>query len=360
MFVRFQADDIVPNQQETVTRAMFSNNVGNLITFFTSSAQTAAQKTYYYELYNSASSAPTAEAQFSVAFGHRFGSGSAGEGGQVDDTPSRAIYSQYRQLCLDAGIKSFTNNGVNSNYIYILNFNRSRLKDGIDEGNIEINLHHLSGSQYIAGPGTNAAHTGSNVKLGNARALRLVDDSKIASATMTSAGEVYNIVSGSIEGGVFTPTSPKYYGKIFPRLGVVVLDGHKLDLSASFGTVTGSDVAGDNAYKLYKSLSGSAANLTDLSGDILGLSARSKEYVKSTHYFVRARASQFNFSNNPTFVTGSDGDLAISDFINDPKVYITTIGLYDDNKNLLAVAKSSKPIQKSFRKETLIEVKLDY
>ena len=44
MFVRFQADDIVPNQQETVTRAMFSNNVGNLITFFTSSAQTAAQK----------------------------------------------------------------------------------------------------------------------------------------------------------------------------------------------------------------------------------------------------------------------------------------------------------------------------
>ena len=98
----------------------------------------------------------------------------------------------------------------------------------------------------------------------------------------------------------------------------------------------------------------------EASGDVLGLSARSKEYVKSTHYFVRARAAQFNFSNNPTFVTGSDGDLAISDFINDPKVYITTVGLYDENKNLLAVAKASKPIQKTFRKETLIEVKLDY
>lgn len=360
MFVRFQADDVVPNQQETVTRAMFSNNVGNLVTFFSSSAQTATQKTYYYEVFNSASTAPTAEAQFSVAFGHRFGSGSAGEGGQVDDTPSRAIYSQYRQLCLDAGVQSFTNNGVNSDYIYVINFNRARLKDGIDEGNIELNLHHLSGSQFLAGGGILNEYTGSKVTLGASTALRLVDDSKIASATVTSAGEVYNIVSGTIEDGVYNSTAPHYYGKLFPKLGVVVLDGAKLDLSASFGTVTGSDVAGDNAYKFFTSLSGSAALLTDASGDALGLSARSKEYVKSTHYFVRARASQFNFSNNPTFVTGSDGDLAISDFINDPKVYITTVGLYDENKNLLAVAKTSKPIQKTFRKETLIEVKLDY
>ena len=101
--------------------------------------------------------------------------------------------------------------------------------------------------------------------------------------------------------------------------------------------------------KLYDALKGGA-----------DFQARRTENVSTSHYFVRANNREFNFSNNPTFVTGSDGDLAISDFINDPKVYLTTIGLYDDNKNLLAVAKSSKPIQKSFRKETLIEVKLDY
>jgi hypothetical protein len=44
----------------------------------------------------------------------------------------------------------------------------------------------------------------------------------------------------------------------------------------------------------------------------------------------------------------------------DPKVYITSIGLYDDAKNLLAVAKLSKPIQKSFDREVIIKVKLDY
>lgn len=357
MFIRFAADDVIPNQQETVTRAMFSENVGNLTTFFSSSAQTSGQKAYYYEVYNSASTSATAEPQFSVTYGHRLGSGSSGEGGQVDDTPSRAIYAQYRQLCLDAGTQAFTVDGRTVNSIYVLNFNRARLKDGIDEGNIELNLHNLSGSQY-----PNNVHTGSNVMLDftNRDAIRLVDDSKIANATLTTAGEVYNIVSGTIEDGVYNQSAPVYYGKLFPRLGVAVLDGDMLDASASFGTVSGSGVAGDNAFKLFTSLSGSAAFLTDGSGDALGLSARSKEYVKSTHYYVRARASQYNFSNNPTFVTGSDGDLAVSDFINDPKVYITTVGLYDEDKNLLAVAKTSKPIQKSFRKETLIEVKLDY
>lgn len=360
MFQQFSAQDIIPNQQETVTRALFSNNVGSLTTFFSSSAQTATQKTYYYELFNSASTAPTAEAQFAIAYGNRFGSGSAGDGGQVNDTPTRAIYSQYKQLLLDPEVNAFTVDGRTMNSIYVINFNRARLRDGLDEGNIEINLHHLSGSEFINGIGSMATHTGSNVILGATQALRLVDDSKVATATLTTAGEVYNIVSGTIENGIYNSADPVYYGKLYPRLGVAVLDGDFLDASASFGTVTSQGVAGDNAYKLYTSISGSAANLTDGSGDVLGLAARSKEYIKSTHYFVRARASQFNFSNNPTFVTGSDGDLSISSFINDPKVYITTVGLYDQNKNLVAVAKASKPIQKSFRKETLIEVKLDY
>lgn len=359
MYIRFLSDDIVPNQQEVVTRALFSNNVGNLLTYHTSSDQTAVQKSYYYELFQSASQDVTAEPQFSIAFGHRFGSGSESEGGQVDDTPSRAIYAQYRQLCLDPGVSAFTTNGVTSNYIYVLNYNRARIKDGLDQSNIEINIHHLSGSEFIAGGHTINEHTGSNVTLGSSQALRLISDSTLANPTYTSAGEVYNIISGSIENGIYNSSAPHYYGTLYPRLGLVVLSGEKLDMSASFATVTGSGIPGDNSYKLFTAISG-AASLTDLSGDYLGMKARSKEYLKSTHYFIRVKAPQLNFSNNPTYTTGSAGDLAIPDFITDPKVYITTIGLYDENKNLLAVAKTSKPIQKSFRKETLIEVKLDY
>lgn len=360
MYTVFTTDDVIANQEETVTRAMFSGNIGNYLTYYTSSDQTATQKTYYYEIFNSASSSPTSEAQFSIAYGHRAGSGSSDPGGQVNDTPSRAIYSQYRQLCLNPGSTGFNIDSRVSTHIFAINFNRARMKDKIDEGNLEINIHALSGSQFIAGGGTNAAHTGSNVTLGAATAVRLIDDSIITTANFTTAGEEYNLVSGSIESGVYNSSAPHYYGKMYPRLGIAIIDAEKLNESASFSVVTGSGIDGDNALKLFTAMSGAAANLTDGSGDALGMSARSAEKVKSTHYFVRAKNTQYNYSNNPTFVTGSDGSLSQPTFINDPKVYITTIGMYNSNRECLAVAKLSKPLLKSFTKEALIKVKLDY
>ncbi len=64
--------------------------------------------------------------------------------------------------------------------------------------------------------------------------------------------------------------------------------------------------------------------------------------------------------NNPSFTSGSNGQLSQTTFIGDPKTYITTIGLYNDNQELLAVAKLSKPLLKSFQREALIRVKLDF
>lgn len=360
IFTDFQDGDIVPNQEETVTRALWSGNVGNLLTYFTSSTETATQKRYYYEIYNSASGDCGSEVQFAIAWGHKNGSGSADEGGQVNDTPSKAIYGQYKQLCLDAGTERFVVGGTATDQIYAINVSRARMREYLDEGNIELNLHALSGSQFLAGGGPQNAHTGSNVKLGTAgKIIRLVDDSRIANATIGEAGEVYNIVSGTIEDGVYNSTAPHYYGLLYRRLGIIVLDGNVLDLSSSFLTVTGSEIPGDNAYKLFKSLSGSAL-YTDASGDYLGFQGRSAEKVKSTHYFVRVKNQEYNFSNNPSFVTGSEGDLAHPSMINDPTVYITGVGLYNPNHELLAVAKLSKALQKKFTKEALVKVKLTF
>lgn len=360
IYTKFEMGDVVPNQQATITRAMWSNNVGNLLTFYTSSSETATQKRYYYEIYNSSSAALcNSEAQFSIAFGHKAGSGSADEGGQVNDTPSRAIYGQYRLMCLEPGQEKFIIGGTATDYIYAINVNRARMREQIDEGNIEINIHSLSGSFFGATHPVNA-HTGSNVKLGIAgKVVRLIDDSTTTAATVTSVGEVYNIVSGSIEQGVYNPSSPHKYGLLYPRLGVVILSGPKLDQSASFLTVTGSEIPGDNAYKLFTAMSG-AAQYTDASGDRLGFAARSVEKVKSTHYFVRVKNAEYNFTNNPTFVTGSEGDLSQPTMIGDPQVYITTVGLYNGRKELMAVAKLSKPLLKNFTRESLIKVKLDY
>ena len=74
----------------------------------------------------------------------------------------------------------------------------------------------------------------------------------------------------------------------------------------------------------------------------------------------RSISSEFNYSENPSFITGSTGEVIYSQFINNPQTYITTVGLYNDSNELLAVAKLSRPLQKDFTSELLVRVKLDF
>jgi len=79
----------------------------------------------------------------------------------------------------------------------------------------------------------------------------------------------------------------------------------------------------------------------------------------------------FNYSNNPTYVydgkTASSNGIVYSagtiynqDFISNPTTYITTVGLYNDSNELVAVAKLSRPAMKTFDNELLIKVRLDF
>jgi len=127
-------------------------------------------------------------------------------------------------------------------------------------------------------------------------------------------------------------------------------------LSCSFNSVTASDTAGDNSFKIFTAISGAAV----VDSTQYGFAARNSETITSTFYFVRARNSEYNFSNNPTYTTGSVGQLAQGTFVGNPKTYITTVGLYNDRQELLAVAKLSKPLLKSFESEYVVKVKLDF
>jgi hypothetical protein len=86
----------------------------------------------------------------------------------------------------------------------------------------------------------------------------------------------------------------------------------------------------------------------------------SQETITSDYIFVRARSSEFNYSENPSFISGSTGEVLYNSFINSPQTYITTVGLYNDTNELLAVAKLSRPLPKDFTKEALIRAKLDF
>jgi hypothetical protein len=360
IFTRFDlGTDVIANQKTIVTTGLFANNAATMSFMYTSSVQTSTQKKYYYEVFDkNPSTDTTAQSIFSVAYGHRLGSGSAGPG-TLNDSPTRAIYSQYRLLLLNPDDTTFSfADGSNGDSIYAVNFNRSRLKDKLDQGNWEIFLTNLSGS-YVP----QQVHTGSNVKALGTKIVSLIDDSGDLQENfqVSSAGRVFNVVSGSLINGIYNPSNPVYYGLAYPEMGIVILNGVRLDLALEFNTVTGSgeddnDAAGDNAWKIYTSISGAM----NVDRQDYAMQARNAETITSTHYFVRVKNGEYNFSNNPTFVTGSLGDFAQPTFVNDPKVYITTIGMYNDRQELLAVAKLSQPIQKSFQNEALIKVKLDF
>jgi hypothetical protein len=174
VYTRFDdLNDIVANQKEIVTRGLFSDGKGVLWEFYTSSIQTAAQKEYYYEIWNSSSYDCGAEPQFSVTWGHRDGSGSDFRGND-SDSPTRAIYSQYRLLLLEPDDNTFTfANNTDGKQIYVINFNRARIRQKLDPGNFEIWMNELSGSGHA-----NFAHTGSAVELKpNGTTLKVIDDS---------------------------------------------------------------------------------------------------------------------------------------------------------------------------------------
>lgn len=81
----------------------------------------------------------------------------------------------------------------------------------------------------------------------------------------------------------------------------------------------------------------------------------------SSLYFCRATNSEFNYSSNPTFVDDTKRIRVTSGSnILQTRTYITTLGLYDANDNLLAVAKVNKPITKSPDNEATFKVRLDY
>ncbi len=364
--------DVRSNQQETVTRGLFAGNTGSLKTMFTSSNLTTTQKTYYQEIYSTGDpdENPNAKVELSLAYGHFAGSGSKDTTGNLNnDTPSRAIYKQYAQVLLEPNDHKFTFNGTDSDSCYFINFNRTRMREKLDEGNFEITLAQLSGS---IGPGFESSqdnHTGSAVKESRTgRFVQVIDDSSANPGTIGPSGKVYNLVSGSIDGGtsIYNSTSPTYFGLLYPQVGVAVLDATQLDKpiadgGVNFATVTGSLVQGDNAMKLFFSVATSSAMATDNSSALTGgIQARSSEQVKSSYYFVRVKNGQYNYSNNPSFVTGSAGALRYTTFINDPQTYITTIGLYNERWDLLAVAKLSQPLLKSFTREALVRVKLDF
>ncbi len=339
-FKRFDTEDIVVSA-ESVTAPLWSNNVINLTAFYTSSTQVSSTSgDYYYNVYNTSSTDLTAAVQFSIAYADKKGSGSLYYNGSVPGkTPSSTIYGQYRNLVLGDEESEFTFGGEAADHFYVIAVDRARYKEKLLPGTLTLHLYS-SGS--------------------NNRKLKLTDNSRaVATTTFTDSGRVFEIVSGS-GGVVYTGANSNgysvsgSYGKFLPDVGVLLLNGKALDLPYTAG--------GGIALNTNRNKNTSALNLNKFflalnKGAFFRLN--SEETISSNFIFVRARNAEFNYSTNPSLLSGS-GEIRHNVMINTPQSYITGVGLYNDNNDLLAVAKLSRPLLKDFTKEALVRIKLDY
>ena len=402
IFTVLPDEDIVEANPTTVTSGIWSGETGSLESdLYIYGTQADSSGEYYLDVYAEDPSGELAEPQFAIAYGHINGLGAPNlvdnEQGKL---PTKAIYSQYRNLLLDPSETKFKFEGVESDHVYIINFQRARYKEQLDAGNWQL---PLSGARGIS---------------------TFIDDSNQTLGALTAnskAGRVFSVVSGTLDtvsGSITASSNPRTwgdsgpgYGLVYPDLGIIVLNPNAIGPAVGFfstmstspdtvgpstptgGSATGSimettvDTVLNTVTKvkaetvklpyapLINSLSDWGTNLSSYNHNGLfvslqlavsspayvdGFRARSAETISSTHYFVRLRNRQYNYSNNPTFYNPDNGAIIQSDFKQNPRVYITTVGLFNDQNELLAVAKLSKPVPKSFDEEVLLRVRLDF
>ncbi len=411
IYKQFEQSDIVAGRSTKVSTGMFST--GSLFQIQSSVATGSLQATisgsnrfdvyngyYYLDVYPTLGATSSSnDVLFSIAYGNANGyATSYDEYTNIKVSPTKAIWSQYVNI-LNNGeafsvksqtspASSVTSVSLSTDFV-VLSFNSQKLRDGIDAGQFQLTLKNdaSASAQYV----------------------RLIDDSSIT-AQSGSAG-YYNLILGqydettgaasynnytSLATGLLSSAGTANYtgdksvaqyhpttgiGLVFPKAGIVILNAEFLNSVTSTTakiTIPSTGTSGNartNApaagtylnNQLYKE---AVYNLIRASSDNMRI--RRSEYVPSRHYFVRVKNRDFNYSNNPTFtystattdaVTGEirqRGDIKQSDFLTDPKVYPTSVGLYNSNNELVAVAKLSRPAQKTFSNELLIKVRLDF
>ncbi len=358
-FKRLDPEDFIVSS-DSVTSTVWSNNSPSLNTYFSSSTQKEGTSgPYYLNVYQADSTTDEAAVQFQIAYANKNGGGGVNFDSSVPGkSPTTTIYGQYRTLVLEDENSSFvwgdSYTGSADNDFYVISIERARYKQSLLPGSLNL---------VLSSSNNNAANT----------TVELTDDSNMVTLpTYYGTQRAYQLISGSngksyqaIAGGTGTgyTSDNGSYGLVLPDISTILLNAAALNNNTGTGgginIQTDSDVDnfGDNPTRLYDAISGSFAFESTIP-NIFELN--SQETLTSDYVFIRARNSEYNYTENPSFISGSTGEVIYPYFINNPQTFPTTVGLYNDSNDLLAVAKLSRPIQKDFTKEALVRVKLDF
>ena len=342
---RLDPSDFVVSS-DAISATLFSDGAPTLTQYWTSSTQEAGSSgDYYLNVYQTSSTLDAASVQFAIAYGNAAGSGSlvynAGVNGK---SPTGTVFGQWQDLVIGDENTNFTFGTITSSEFYALTMERARYKEALFLGSMALTISGSGGSIVL----TDNSNYVSSVQFNEAgRVFQLITGSQGVKANITArnTADGYSANSGS-------------YGWLLPDIGTIILNPLALAAPA---------ISGGIAFVYSGSATGSATpNVSPNRSLFVAMSGsnsfklNSQETITSDYIFVRPRSAEFNYSENPSFISGSTGEVLYSGFINNPQTYITTVGLYNDTNELLAVAKLSRPLLKDFTKEALVRIKLDF
>ena len=307
-------------------------------------------KTFSHGMFESVYDYPYLSSSANHIFDLTFGlSSNASSSANTQNAKKLNIYNQMAQVLMgydvSGNIRNFDSDGTlddaagTMNHCFFVNFSRLLSKDEVKKNSFRM---ALLTSGTVAAPDTELT----------------IGDYLSANEFRTSpAGDYGLLFTGS---GVISGEESQSVGLVFYQAGVAVLSSSVFtgaDGDAEFGPPTGLDSTGS------VSLAQASGTIDQLANGVrhrlTDIDFNNTIELNSAIYFCRVNHNEFNYSSNPTYVSGSK--LVVKNNISDlPITYITTVGLYSPDNELLAVAKLSEPIRKDPNTELTLRVRLDY
>jgi hypothetical protein len=331
-------------------------------------------KDFSHGMFQSAYDYPYLSSSANHIFDITYGISSDASGSGIQQNSKKLnIYNQMAQVLMgyttSSQIRKFDKDGLVSdvpgdpgimNHCFFLNFSRLLVKDEMKKGSFNLSLL-TSGSSLAAPAG---------------RVLETIGDFDATNEYRTSPAGDYGLLftsSADITG------SANSVGLLFYQAGIAVLTAsvfsmagfgntarppgqrRQLDIHSRFGMSPNYFASSSSGDAMHTAMTGATIQqLADGFRDrISNIQFNNTIELNSTIYFCRVNHNEFNYSSNPTYVSGSK--LVVKNNVNDlPISYITTVGLYSADNELLAVAKLSEPIRKDPNTELTLRVRLDY
>jgi len=263
----------------------------------------------------------------------------------------------------------------------ILNFKRSQYRDNLEPGTFSFSLR-TSGSAYTTLT-DDGATAGLQTSVGGAY-------TNIQNVGGGVGGETVNVGRMYVNRGIaifdlfktfFPSSTDRDVSKRSDKLPFItgstnagtVKSIHKIGFFSGSDTLSGGTAGADRTQDGLKRVTYKHADPHDilsfysasysqsintLSRDFSGVRVNASVIFKTTLYFCRAFFNQYNYSTNPTYTTGSFPNTTYR--LENPETFITTVGLFNNSNECIAVGKLSQPLRKDFGREAIIRLRLDF